>query len=96
MRAAFLELSPKQDGLVLWSVFGVTMMGTKKKTGWGNLNKHPTLIFVPVDLFFGSRDFFFNSEKFGGVVWFFLLSGRGWASRQHLRPLGRVLSQVGG
>ena len=33
MRAAFLELSPKQDGLVLWSVFGGKI---KRRTHFNN------------------------------------------------------------
>jgi len=32
VRAAFLELSPKQDGLVLWSVFGGRLREPKKIT----------------------------------------------------------------
>lgn len=93
MRAAFLELSPKHDGLVLWSVFGgrlreeltSAMMGTKKK---------PVREQTPPPLIFSSRFFAtdFLPEKGGGRF----ASGRGPLASQHLRPLGRVLSQVGG
>ena len=65
------------------------------------MNKHPSN-FCSSRSFFGSRDFFYSEKTSGGGGSFVFFDK--WAGgsrfmgkhRQHLRPLGRVLSQVGG